>query len=72
MKGSGSMITNDQEDRRRLVERINAEMVAIINSPSTNVEKFRFGILAKLGGELKTVNDRIRRKANANQYERVS
>lgn len=54
----------DREDRRRLVNRMNAEMKAVINSPSTDVEKFRIGILAKLAGELKIVNDRIRRKSS--------
>ncbi|MCG3089165.1 hypothetical protein [Sporosarcina cyprini] len=51
------------EDRRRLIERMNGEMKAIVNSPSTDVEKFRIGLLAKLGGELKTVNDRLRMKS---------
>lgn len=54
----------DREDRRRLVKRMNAEMEAVINSPSTDVEKFRIGILGKLAGELKIVNDKIRRKSS--------
>lgn len=64
------MIRKELEDRRRLVARMNVEMKAITNSPSTDVEKFRIGLLAKLGGELKIINDKIRRKSY--QVGRVS
>lgn len=57
------MLVQDKEERRQLVARMNVEMKAITNSPSTDVERFRIGLLAKLGGELKLVNDRIRRKS---------
>ncbi|GEN83593.1 hypothetical protein SLU01_19050 [Sporosarcina luteola] len=64
------MLAKDREERRLLVARMNIEMKAITNSPSTDVEKFRIGLLAKLGGELKIVNDKIRRKSY--QVGRVS
>ncbi|MEZ7173621.1 hypothetical protein [Sporosarcina sp. OR05] len=52
------------EEKHKLVCRMNAEMRAITNSPSDAVEKFRIGLLAKLGGELKVVNDRLRVKSS--------
>lgn len=57
------MLNKDREERRLLVERMNDEMKAIANSPSAAVRKFRIGMLARLGGELKVLNDRIRRKS---------
>lgn len=47
------------EEKRLLVKRINEEMKAIANSPSSKVMKFRLGLLAKFAGELKAVNDKI-------------
>lgn len=70
MKGSGNMIIKEVEDRQRLVKRINAEMEAVINSPSTDVERFRMGILRGLMGELKILNDRIHRKSR--RFAKVS
>lgn len=48
------------EEKRLWVKGINEEMKAITNSPSSKVMRFRLGLLAKLAGELKAVNDRIR------------
>ncbi|MDW0112241.1 hypothetical protein QT711_03525 [Sporosarcina saromensis] len=64
------MLFKDKEERRKLIARMNGEMKAITNSPSIEVRKFRIGLLAKLAGELKIINDRIRRKSY--QFGRVS
>ena len=64
------MLIKDKEERRQIVARMNAEMKAITNSPSIDVERFRVGLLVKLGGELKLINDKIQRKSY--QVGRVS
>ncbi|MEV9641729.1 hypothetical protein ABZ756_13590 [Mammaliicoccus sciuri] len=53
------MIQKDFLEKKRLIRLMNNEMKIIISSPSVEVKKFRFGLLAKFAGELKVVNDRI-------------
>lgn len=47
------------EEKRLLIQRMNAEMKAVANSPTNEVKKFRLGLLAKFAGELKDLNDRM-------------
>ncbi len=47
------------KERQLLIKRMNEEMKAIANSSTYEVEKFRLALLAMLGGELKTLNDKI-------------
>lgn len=47
------------KERQLLIHRMNQEMSSIANSPTYEVEKFRLALLAMLGGELKTLNDKI-------------
>ncbi|MGE7546073.1 hypothetical protein [Sporosarcina newyorkensis] len=42
--------------RKRLIRLMNNEMKIIISSPSAEVKKFRFGLLAMLGEELRRLN----------------
>ncbi len=51
------------QERQKLINRMNEEMSAIASSPTNEVEKFRLALLAILGGELKTLNDKIQCKS---------
>lgn len=48
-----------REEKHLLIQRMNAEMKAIANSPTEEVMQFRLGLLAKFAGELKVLNDRM-------------